>query len=253
MSDDTTSSINSAVQLIADLKDPGRRAEAERTLWKEYHGPLTRIIARRIAVEFKGKISPDSIGQAAFLAFLRWAEADDFVVQDRDELLGALVRTAIFKLLDRLRWEKIRMPPGTDLVENATVEELGGGTKPLPADSDRRPYSQPVDSQVAASSYYNRPPEDLLLMEMDPLGQAVAKEAWDKLDEDLQLVAALALEGRSDLEISRILNIDRPSVTRKKERIRQRWEEIGFIDPEPVGEPPAAAAPDDPGTRLRKS
>src|SRR5947208_1190199 len=112
MSDDATSSVNSAVQLVADLKDPAKRAEAERTLWEEYHRPLERIIARRIAVEFRGKISPDSIGQKAFLAFLRWAEADDFVVQDRDGLLAALVRTAIFKLLDRIRWEKSLMPPG---------------------------------------------------------------------------------------------------------------------------------------------
>jgi DNA-directed RNA polymerase specialized sigma24 family protein len=198
------SSGESVTQWIDRLKG-GDRACIERLL-KHYFGQLVRQTRRWLRHTPRPTADEEDVALSAFDSVCRRAEQGRFPrLFDRNDLWQLLVVIAFRKTCNQINHAMARQPPNGHVI-NASA--LAGDEGALFADMLSR---EPSPEMVAQSAEECR----RLLAELG--------------DETLRQVALWKLEGYTNDEIAPKLGRKRPTVERKLNKIRRRWEKE--VDP----------------------
>lgn len=186
--------------LLQRVKD-GRDDEASAGLWGQYFDKLVNVARRNIASLPKRSADEEDVALSAMNSFFRAAEAGRLSnLQNRDELWKLLV-TIVIRKANR---EK----------EKAFTQKRGGG--------DVRGESIFMKAGDEASPGLAGMPDDRLVSDL----MSQCKEMIGLLDDPLMKeIAVMLMEGYTLDEIADAKSISRATVKRKKERIRQLWEE----------------------------
>jgi DNA-directed RNA polymerase specialized sigma24 family protein len=184
------SSAGSVTVVIDDLKKGDRAALAK--LWKRYFESLVRKTRWRLKAIPRLAADDEDVALSAFDSFFRALENDRFPdLHDRNDLWQILVMLAGRKAGKRIRKAKT---------------QIEGGGKVVTLDDFKDVLSRDPTPEEAAE--FADVCERLIAQLKDPI---------------LQLVAQLKLEGCSNEDIARKLNLVTRSVERKLSAIRSIW------------------------------
>ena len=186
--------------LLQRIKE-GRDDEATAGLWDQYFGKLVNVARRNIASLPKRAADEEDVALSAMKSFFRAAEGGRITaLHDRVDLWKLLV-TMVIRKANRHK-------------ERACAQKRGGGTVRgesafLRDGNDEGPGLAGVPDEQHLTDLMAQCQEMMGLIE-DP----VAKE-----------IALMLMEGYTIDEIAEAKSVSRSTVKRKKELIRQLWEE----------------------------
>ena len=186
--------------LLQRVKD-GRDEDASAGLWGQYFDKLVNVARRNIASLPKRSADEEDVALSAMHSFFRAAEAGRLSnLQNRDELWKLLV-TMVIRKANRQK-------------EKAFAQKRGGG--------DVRGESVFMKAGVEAGPGLAGMPDDQLVSDL----MSQCHEMIGLLDDPLMKeIAVMMMEGYTIDEIADAKSVSRSTVKRKKELIRQLWEE----------------------------
>jgi RNA polymerase sigma factor (sigma-70 family) len=170
--------------------------EAAHRLWEAYYGRLVELARARLGGSPRRAADEEDVVVNVFDSLFRRAAAGRFPhLEDRDDLWKLLFAMTIRKAIDQVRRESREMPRG------------GRGTlEPLP--------------DHEAEDLIDREPTPALAAEMADQCRYLLGILTDPV---LRQIAVWKLEGYTNDEIARRLDVDVTTVERKLGRIRRRW------------------------------
>lgn len=176
---------------------------AER-LWNEYFAKLVLLAQRNLGSLPTRSADEEDVALSAMNSFMRVARQGRLQdAANRDELWKLLVTFTLRKISKQKKYQtaqkrgggKVR---GESVFLNAAGEEAAGGLGQIPAEPDAE-FADDVTH--------------------------TCRELIDQLEESLQLVARMKLEGLTNAEIAGKLDIVERTVEQKLNRIRLAWSE----------------------------
>jgi RNA polymerase sigma factor (sigma-70 family) len=197
----STPSAGSVTQWLGQLK-AGDRTVAQK-LWEAYFQRLVQRARQKLRGAGDGVAGAEGMALSAFDSFYRAAERGRFPrLDDRDDLWQLLVMITDRKVCDLIAYKRRKKRSGK-VLDEAALDGANGtsGTRGLDQVIDREPTPE-MAAQVAE--------------ECQRLLGALG-------DEQLRRVALWKLEGYTNDEIAAKLELSRPTVERKLQRIRRRW------------------------------
>ena len=194
----------SVTHWICELKD-GDEGAAQQELFNRYFQRLTGLARPRLRNVPRRAQDEEDVAMQALASFFEGVKAGHFPqLDDRTHLWPLLVKITVHKALDQrdhtlaqkrgrgqVRGDSVRMMPGHENDSNRILEFVG---------------HQPTPS---------------LICELDEQCGLMMSQ----LDDELQTVARLKLEGYTNSEIAEKLDVVERTVERKLKRIRNRWSE----------------------------
>lgn len=177
---------------ISQLKSGGD--EAQEAIWRRFHRQLQRLARGMLPQSVRVEADEEDVVNVAFHSFFRRLERDGFAkVEDRSDLwrlLSAITRRKAVNQIRRFRAAK------------RSSEHVAG-----------------AEPEVLESQHDGQPtPETVAIQE-----EAV-RVLLQLLDEDLQRIALLKLNGRTNDEIAAQIRRSIPTVERRLRLIRRKWE-----------------------------
>ncbi len=178
-------------------------ADAAARLWRHYRADLERLAKQRLGQASNPVANEEDVAQSVFFAFWRGAQAGKWDgVKDRSELWWVLLEITRRKVLQQHAYRQAAKRSGTVVSLTPAAEGDGESTLGLPEPADVR--------------------------ELLPEAAAIFSEEHQRLmqllrDDQLRTVAALKLEGYTHEEIAGQLHINRRTVIRKLNLIREQW------------------------------
>jgi DNA-directed RNA polymerase specialized sigma24 family protein len=197
----STPSAGSVTQWLGQLKagDP----HAAQKLWQAYFQRLLRLARQKLLGAPRRAADEEDVALSAIDSFCRAAAQGRFPrLDDRHDLWQVLVLIAERKVCDLRQYEQRLKRGGGKVQDEAALEGTKEGSAPGLAQVIGREPDPALAVQVAGEC------RRLL----DALG-----------DEQLRLVALGKLEGYTNDEIAARLDLARPTVERKLQRIRRLW------------------------------
>jgi RNA polymerase sigma factor (sigma-70 family) len=194
----------SVTHWICELKD-GDEGTAQQELFNRYFKRLTGLARTRLRNISRRAQDEEDVAMQALASFFEGVKAGNFPqLDDRTHLWPLLVKITVYKALDQrahtlaqkrgrgqVRGDSVRIMPGHENDSNRVLEFVGH--QPTPA----------------------------LICELDEQCGLMMSQ----LDDQLQTVARLKLEGYTNAEIAEKLDVVERTVERKLKRIRNRWSE----------------------------
>jgi DNA-directed RNA polymerase specialized sigma24 family protein len=199
------SQVDSVSEWIVQLKK-GDQTASQR-LWQRYVEQLVRLARLKLGPTPRGGADEEDAVNSAFAAFFRGMESGRFPQMiDRDDLWQVLVVLTERKCVDQRRRELAFKRGG-----GAVHGDLAFG-EPHAAESSQQGLEQIPDSSPT------------------PEFAAEAAEEYQRLlsllaDDTLRRIALAKMEGYTNREISRALNLGLSSVERKLALIRSIWQQ----------------------------
>ncbi len=186
--------------LLQRVKE-GRDDDATAGLWGQYFDKLVNVARRNISSLPKRAVDEEDVALSAMHSFFRAAEAGRLSnLQNRDELWKMLV-TMVIRKANRQK-------------EKALAQKRGGGEV-----RGESVFMMPGDE--ASPGLAGMPDEELV---SDLMSQC--REMIGMLDDPLiKDIAVMMMEGYTIDEIADAKSVSRSTVKRKKELIKQLWEE----------------------------
>jgi DNA-directed RNA polymerase specialized sigma24 family protein len=186
--------------LLQRVKD-GRDDAASAALWEQYFGRLLKVARHNMASLPKRASDEEDVALSAMNSFFRAAEEGRLSnLQNRDELWKILV-TMVIRKANRTR-------------EKLLAQKRGGG--------DVRGESFFLNASDASSPGLAGVPDEELVTGL----MRQCREMIDLLDDPLMKeIAVMIMEGCSIDEIAVAKGVSRSTIKRKKELIRQMWEQ----------------------------
>ena len=186
--------------LLQRVKE-GRDDEATAGLWEQYFDKLVHVARRNIGSLPKRAVDEEDVALSAINSFFKAAEAGRLSnLQNRDELWKMLV-TMVIRKANRQK-------------EKALAQKRGGGDV-----RGESVFMRPGDE--ASPGLAGMPDEELVT---DLMSQC--QEMIGLLDDPLMKeIAVMMMEGYTIDEIAEAKSVSRSTVKRKKELIKQLWEE----------------------------
>jgi RNA polymerase sigma factor (sigma-70 family) len=188
------SSIGSVSAWLAELRSSHGSAAQE--LWNRYFAQLVNV-ARRNLRGLTGDVDEEDIALSALKSAMIGVRNNRFPdLNDRTELWPLLVTITARKAVNEIRRQNAKKRSGA-------LEERHADISLLPA-------SEPSPDFAAR------------------LGEAIQSLVSALGDDTLQAIAHKKLQGFSNDEIARELDVSRRTIERKLARIRQEWDAIGL-------------------------
>ena len=169
--------------------------EAAQKIWDAYFPRLAKLAANRLNLSAQQMADGEDVALSALDLYFRRAKEGDFAqLEDRDSL---------WRLLSTITNRK-----AISLMRKFLAQKNGGGK--VRSLMDNRNVT---DDGLAG----------LAIELFGPELKAVCEEYLDVLDDDLKKVTLLRIEGYSNEEIGKELNISERSVDRRILRIKKKW------------------------------
>jgi RNA polymerase sigma factor (sigma-70 family) len=199
--------VDSVSQWIAQLKQ-GDQSAAQR-LWERYVDELVRLARAKLGWAPRRVTDEDDLANSAFAGCFRGIKAGRFPrMNDRDDLWQVLVVLTERKSIDHLR--------------RALAAKRGGGT--VRGDSVFTGKNAGEWSPAGLNQVIDSAPTPAFAAEAGEELQRLLK----LLDDDsLRRLALAKMEGFSNKEIGRQLDLSPSSIERKLRLIRQIWQQEG--------------------------
>lgn len=183
--------------------------EAAQAIWENYFSMLVGFARRKLQDAPRRTFDEEDVAISAMFSFYRGLEAGRFErVEDRDDLWKLLVTITARKIFAQRR--------------SAMTEKRGGG----------KVRGESIFQQSDSSDEMDRGIGDVLGDEPSPelanLLVENTQQYLDCLDENLQDIARLKLEGWTNDEIAKKQNCVQRTIERRLERIRKKWSEVGL-------------------------
>jgi DNA-directed RNA polymerase specialized sigma24 family protein len=188
---------------IEELKS-GQAGEAQEQLWNRYFSRLVAVARGKIGANARRHADEEDVALSALETFFRGASAGRFPdLRDRNNLWPLLVRITARKALNQIRDGRVQKRGGgrvrgESLWQAAQNDSLPAGIEQLLGDEPTPQFAAQIAEQC-----------QLLL---------------GPLDDELQAVARLKLEGYTTHEIAQRLKSSPRTVERRLESIRRLWE-----------------------------
>jgi RNA polymerase sigma factor (sigma-70 family) len=197
--------VDSVSQWIAQLKD-GDRTAAQR-LWERYVDQLVRLARGKLGRTSRRAADEDDLANSAFAGCFRGIEAGRFPrMNDRDDLWQVLVVLTERKSVDYRRRALSAKRGGGNVRGDSVFVGKDAGESSLAG------FSQVIDSAPTPAFAAQAAEELQRLLKM--------------LENDrLRQIALAKMEGYSNQEIVRRLDMSLSSVERKLRLIRQTWQD----------------------------
>lgn len=194
-------------QLIGRLEAGSPAAQQE--VWDRFFEPLAARVRARLAPRFRRVADEEDVALSALNSLFRRLQEGRFSLHTPDDLWRLLLRMASRKAIDRVKREKTRKRGGG---------QVRGDSVRLQVDDDSpQPVGEPSDQALSP---------EMELMFLDEV-----RRLLDLLsDASLERVAALKLEGYTNVEISERLDCSSKTIERKLSRIRKIWLVAGVND-----------------------
>lgn len=172
--------------------------EAAQRVWMHYHSRLLGVAARALTLAARGPADEEDVVASAFESFFKRVERGDLPPDaGRDDLWRFLAHLVKLKAASHNRHSG-RLKRGGGVVP--TTGGAGDASDPLAAVADSE-LTPDLAVEMAESVHY----------------------LTSLLDDQQRRIAALKLEGHTDLEVALELKVSKATVERRLTVIRDRW------------------------------
>lgn len=206
--------MRSVTRLIEQIRkgDQGEMTAAAVAIWNRYFPELLKLATRHLSPQLRGAVTGEDVASDACNTFLRRQALGMFDLADRDELWALLIEITRNKARKAARRE------------TAGIRDV----------RRRQPHPDRDDDGVNWLAEYQGHPDPT------PDEAISSAEELDRLlgvlNPELRRLAVLKLEGHTNVEIAKKLACAVRTVERRVDRIRERWQDVGYGPAPPTDE-----------------
>lgn len=218
---------NSIIPLVERLRseDKGTVDDAAAELFERYFDQLRQAAAKKLARKWQSQITETDMVRTTvrqFCADVAGGNLSGLVVQNRSHLWRLLSQRLQNKVTDQVRYVKAnkRMPKGPDGKPRPVA-----GEEVFTAAGNESPGLGGIATDYLGRSAPVPGEEEELTREISALIDLIKKE-------DARRIAQLHLQGQSEGEIARTMNVSTKTVQRKLDDVGKLWCEHLGLDPE---------------------
>lgn len=213
------------------LHQPKSRDEAALRIYNEYSDQLARLIRSQLSSRLAARVDVSDIMQSVFRSFFE----RQYNVPDRDSLLALLIEITINKVRSKARFHLAeKRSVLREVGDSSTLSESAVSvqriTDPIRVrangDAESSGAGSPQDKQAEAHAADDteiliRRTFEILSAGATPEQAALACDLFESLPENLQPVMALRMEGLTETQIAKRMNLSRRTITRKLSLLRE--------------------------------